>query len=154
MNEMEEMERQMDVVIKSTGYQLHTMKGMGTITAATIIADIGDINRFTSADQLAKMAGVAPVSSGKKDRQVRNLYGKRRLNYAFYMLALNHVATNKGKPRNPLMYDYYMKKQKEGRNGKQAMVYVARRLVNIVYSMMKHKTAYRPPVVKQAAGEK
>ncbi len=34
------------------------------------------------------------------------------------------------------------------------MVYMMRRLVNIVYSMMKHKTEYRPPVqIQKAEGE-
>jgi hypothetical protein len=50
------------------------------------------------------------------------------------------------------MYDYYQKKIKEGRQKKQAMVYVERRLVNIVYSIMKNKTPYRQPEqVEQSA---
>ena len=55
---------------------------------------------------------------------------------------------SKGKS-NPVMYQYYQKKQQEGRRGKQAMVYVMRRLVNIVYGIMKHKTEYMPPVQTQ-----
>lgn len=154
--EMEEMERQMDELIKQTGYQLQTMPGLKTVTAATIIAYIGDISRYPSPDKIAKIAGIAPLnkSSGKKERQTRNRYGNRRLNYAFYMLALNHIQLDKnGKPRNPVMYQYYRKKQREGRNGKQAMVYVMRRLVNIIYSMMKHKTPYIPPQVQKASEE-
>jgi hypothetical protein len=48
------------------------------------------------------------------------------------------------------MYEYYQKKIKEGRKKKQAMVYVARRLVSIVFSIMKNKTPYRPPVFVEA----
>lgn len=128
------------------------------VTAATIIADIGDIQRYSSADKVAKLAGIAPLnhSSGNRDRQTRNRYGKRRLNKAFYFLALQHICTDKqGNPRNPIMYEYYNKKKQEGRTSKQAMVYVMRRLVNIVYSMMKHKTPYTQPSLPQIteAGE-
>lgn len=155
--EMEKMEKQMDILISQTGYQLQTMKGLGTITAATIIANIGDISRYPSSNKIAKIAGIAPLnkSSGKTNLQTRNRFGNRRLNYAFYMLALNQIATDKkGNPRNPIMYAYYQKKQQEGRNGKQALIYVARRMVNIVYSMMKNKTIYRPTApLQRVVGE-
>ncbi|MCP3761223.1 hypothetical protein NLX67_02290 [Domibacillus sp. A3M-37] len=36
-----------------------------------------------------------------------------------------------------------------GRKKKQAMVYVERRLVNIVYSIMKNKTPYRQPAYEE-----
>ena len=63
------------------------------------------------------------------------------------MLALNQIAKdNKGKePRTPIIYEYYVRKQKEGRQPKQAMIFVMRRLVNVVYGMMKSGEAYRPP---------
>ncbi|HLS07974.1 hypothetical protein [Lentibacillus sp.] len=46
------------------------------------------------------------------------------------------------------MYDYYQKKIKEGRKKKQAMVYVERRLVNIVFRIMKDKVPYVQPELK------
>lgn len=147
--EIEKAEKQMDELLSKSPYKLSTMPGMGTILAATIVADIGDIRRYRSSDCIAKMAGIAPTnkSSGNNQWQVRNRFGKRRLHYAFYMLALNQIAKdNKGKePRNPIIYEYYMRKQKEGRQPKQAMIFVMRRLVNVVYGMMKSGEAYRPP---------
>lgn len=49
------------------------------------------------------------------ERQTRNRYGNRKLNRAFYILALTRWIKN-GNPRNPVMYEYYLKKQKEGRS--------------------------------------
>jgi hypothetical protein len=46
------------------------------------------------------------------------------------------------------MHEYYQKKIKEGRKKKQAMVYVERRLVNIVYQIMKDKVHYVQPELK------
>ena len=49
------------------------------------------------------------------------------------------------KPRNPVFHDYCHRKIAEGKTKKQALICVTRRLVNIVYGMMKHRTAYVMP---------
>ena len=49
---------------------------------------------------------------------------------------------------NPIMYEYYQSKIKEGRKKKQAMVYLEGRQVNIVFSIMKNKSPYRQPVLE------
>ena len=51
-----------------------------------------------------------------------------------------------GIPNHPVFYDYYMRKIGEGKTKSQALVYIMRRLVNIVYGMMKNKTEYREPI--------
>jgi len=40
--------------------------------------------------------------------------------------------------------EYFEQKVKEGKNKPQALVCVARRLVRIIYGMMKTRTEYRP----------
>ncbi|MEN2774277.1 IS110 family transposase, partial [Acetivibrio clariflavus] len=47
-------------------------------------------------------------------------------------------------PRHPVFREYFEQKVKEGKNKPQALVCVARRLVRIIYGMMKTKTEYRP----------
>ncbi len=42
-----------------------------------------------------------------------------------------------GMPNHPVFYDYYMRKIGEGKTKSQALVCIMRRLVNIVYGMMK-----------------
>jgi len=49
-----------------------------------------------------------------------------------------------GKPRHPVFREYFEQKVKEGKNKPQALVCVARRLVRIIYGMMKTRTEYRP----------
>jgi transposase len=148
--QIEELENTLDSLIDETGYPLKTMKGIDTVLAATIIANTGDISRFPNAKKLARLTGIAPLehSSGQSHKNFSNKLGNRELNSAFYSLALTQIR----KDINPIMYDYYQKKIKEGRQKKQAMVYVERRLVNIVYSIMKNKTPYRQPEqVEQSA---
>ncbi len=48
-----------------------------------------------------------------------------------------------------MFHAYYQRKLKEGKTKGQAMVCIMRRLVNIIYGMMKHKTAYELPIVQE-----
>ena len=41
--------------------------------------------------------------------------------------------------------EYFQKKQDERKNKQQALICIARRLVNIVYGMLKNHTEYREP---------
>lgn len=50
-----------------------------------------------------------------------------------------------GIPRNPVFYEYYFRKISEGKTKMQALTCIMRRLVNIVYGMLKHHTEYRMP---------
>ena len=73
------------------GHPLLGLPGAGPITVARLIAEVGDVRRFRSADALAALAGVAPVpaSSGQVQRMRLNRGGNRQLNRAFYVIALS-----------------------------------------------------------------
>ncbi|MEG1285271.1 MAG: hypothetical protein RSD22_06015 [Romboutsia sp.] len=45
-------------------------------------------------------------------------------------------------PRNQILYDYYQRKLTEGKTKVQALICDMRRLVNIIFGMMKNKTEY------------
>ena len=130
---------------------LTSMKGIDTVTAAKLIAEIGDINRFSSPAKLASYAGVAPVTyaSGLTNIQYANKRGNRTLNEIFFRLAMGFIVL-RGSQKvavNPFFYEYYHQKLAEGKTKKQALKCVQRRLVNIIYNMMKHKEDYiNPPV--------
>lgn len=47
-----------------------------------------------------------------------------------------------------MFYAYYQRKLREGKTKGQALVCIIRRLVNIIYGMMKNKTAYKLPIIK------
>ena len=52
-------------------------------------------------------------------------------------------------PYQPIFREYYERKMSEGKTPSQALVCIMRRLVNIVYGMMKHKSEYRPFIPEQ-----
>jgi transposase len=73
------------------GHPLLGLPGAGPITVARLIAEVGDVHRFRSADALAALAGVAPIpaSSGQVQRMRLNRGGNRQLNRALYIIALS-----------------------------------------------------------------
>lgn len=146
--QIEEIKEQLAEKIDNNPYQLTTMPGLGYTLAAQFIAEIGHIDRFDSANELARYAGLAPAehSSGKSRQSSRKKYGCRNLNRAFYLLALQQVGTTRnGRPKNPVAYTYYQKKLAEGKSRKAALVCLERRLVDIIYAMMRDKSAYELP---------
>ncbi|OOR15689.1 IS110 family RNA-guided transposase [Bacillus mycoides] len=151
--EMKYIERELKQLVNLLDYQLETMPGIELVTASALIAEIGDARRFPNANKLARFAGIAPVyfGSGGKGKTHKSKQGNRALHALFYNLAVQQVQVAKGSklPRNPVFHAYYQKKLKEGKTKGQALVCIMRRLVNIVYGMMKYKTAYELPVVEE-----
>ena len=149
LEELAGLDQEIEKILLSFDYKLTSMPGIGTSVASKLIAEIGDIRRFSNADKLARFAGVAPVkfSSAGKGKEQSSRQGNRQLHGLFYFLAVTMVSKPKnGVPNHPVFYDYYMRKIGEGKTKSQALVCIMRRLVNIVYGMMKNKTEYREPI--------
>ena len=147
--ELDEIDKEIEKILVHFDCPLTSMKGIDTLTSANLIAEIGDINRFKNAKSLAKYSGVAPVTyaSGMTNLQMANARGNRKLNEVFYRLALTSVMPigTKGLLLNPILYEYYHKKISEGKMKNQALKAVQRRLVNIVFSIMKNNRPYENP---------
>ncbi|MCX7745986.1 MAG: transposase, partial [Clostridia bacterium] len=148
-SEISKTEKEIKKLMKTLPYQLETMRGVDFVTAAAIVAEVGDIRRFSNADKLAKFAGCSPVSrsSGDTERNIRNKYGNRRLYYIFQGIAARNInaGRNKNKPVNGIFYEYYHKKISQGKTTPQAIKSVTRRVINIVYGLMKSGKAYVHP---------
>ena len=103
---------------------------------------------YCNADKLANFAGIAPVnfsSAGKGDDKPSK-QGNRRLQGTIYFLAIQMIQLSyKGLPRNPSFYTYYKKQLARGKTKPQALLLISRRLVNIIYGMLKNKTVYQMP---------
>ena len=142
-----EIDVELQKMIPLTGYKLQSMPGIDLNTAVHIIAEVGDVNRFSNSDKLARFAGTAPVmfSSAGKGKEQRCRQGNRRMNAILYFLAVQQVQLHSvsKKPRNPAFRAYFEKKLKEGKTKPQALTSITRRLIRILYNMMKNKTEYR-----------
>jgi transposase len=78
------------------GKLLTTIDRVGPLTAACLIAELGDPARFRSAGAIASYVGVAPRlrQSGKKRFFSGSPFGNARLRKALWMVVLNPVRCN------------------------------------------------------------
>ncbi|MDR1548569.1 MAG: IS110 family transposase [Hungatella sp.] len=144
--ELTGVDEEIEKILLTFDYKLTSMPGIGITVASKLIAEIGDIRRFSND------AGVAPVkfSSAGKGKEQSSRQGNRQLHGLFYFLAVTMVSVPRnGTPNHPVFHSYYMQKIGEGKTKSQALVCIMRRLVNIVYGMMKNKTEYREPVLEE-----
>ena len=103
------------------------------------------MERRQAGEVRGRRAGAVQLASKGKDQKSKQ--GNRELHSIPYFLAIQQVQVAKvsKRPRNPVFHNYYQRKINEGKTKKQALVCVMRRLVNIVYGMMKHRTTYVMP---------
>jgi transposase len=119
--------------VKQVAPQLLAEPGIGVLLAAKFIGEIAGIDRFASDAQLARMAGCAPipVSSGRSDRYRLDPGGNRRLNSAFYMLAIIRISQD---PRTAI---YVAKQRANGKTKREAIPNLKRHLVRRVYQLLR-----------------
>ncbi len=137
--QQKKLEKEFMSLLVGQGINLITFPGIGIVSAAKILAYTGGIERFPTVDKFLSYAGIAPKerSSGKSKRYIQNSKGNRRLNTAFYMVALNQLT------HNPNAKAYFEKKVAEGKSKKHALRCVMKRTACIVYGMLKSGKDYR-----------
>lgn len=117
----------------ATGTTLTAICGIGSLTAARILARTGTIHRFPTDNHFAAYAGVAPreVSSGDVIRHRLSRGGDRQLNYALHVVAITQIAMTAGAGRV-----FFDRKRREGKTKKEALRALKRRLAAVVYRRM------------------
>lgn len=88
--------RDISRAVIATGTTLTQLKGVGFLTAAKILGEVGDIGRIRSKAAFAMLNGTAPieVSSGYSKRHRLNRGGNRQLNHALHVIALTRCRTD------------------------------------------------------------
>jgi transposase len=111
-----DIERKLDD--HEVGKLLTTIDGVGPLTAACLIAELGDPARFRSAGEIASYVGVAPRlrQSGKKrfSGSPTIPFGNASLRKPLWMVVLNAVRCN------PWLRQYYERLRAAGKPGKVA----------------------------------
>jgi len=122
--------------------KLLAIKGVGIITIAGFIAEVGDIRRFHSPKQIQKYAGLELVenSSGKhKGRSRISKRGRRKLRKILYQVMVPLLARNK---EFRTIYDYYVTRVKNPLKRRQAMVAVSCKLIRVFYVVLTKGVEY------------
>ena len=152
ISSMKALESQVKSLDKAIAKQMETIpntltsvKGIGPVYSAGIIAEIGDINRFSNQAKLAKYAGLAwkQHQSGNYESQNTRLIktGNRFLKYYLSEAALSLVKCDTEYNR------FYHRKYNEVNKyqHKRALALTARKLVRLVFRLLKDNRLYIPP---------
>ena len=120
--------------------QLDTVTGIGVLTAEALLAEIGtDMDRFPDADHLTSWAGLAP---GNNQSAGKRRSGKTRKANPWLRTLLVEAAQAAGRSKDSYLGALYHRLA--GRIGKKrAAVAVARKILIIVYHILRTHEPYR-----------
>ncbi|MBY5163151.1 IS110 family transposase [Salsipaludibacter albus] len=125
-------QRRLDQAVAMHGTTLTDIDGIGTTSAAAIVAIVEDPTRFLTRGHFASYNGTAPVdaSSGDHDRHRLNRRGNRQLNKVIHTAAITQIRRD-GPGR-----DYYERKLAEGKKHLEALRCLKRQLSDVIYRRM------------------
>jgi transposase len=136
--------RQVDKELKTMAQKearaelLTSIPGVGDYSALLILAEVGDISRFPDARHLASYAGLVPGTYSSGNRALHGSITRQGSRWQRWIVveASTHVVNLPGNLR-----DFYQRLR--GAKGSQvARVAVARKLLGIIYHMLKHNKDY------------
>jgi len=125
--------------------RLQTIPGVGPATAATLMAEIGDIWRFDDVDQLAAYAGTHPAeaSSGRKGQSPETSWRMAKTGNAFLRTALYRMAVV-GVQHNPIIRDHFLRKRAAGKSPMNAIGHCMAKSLDIVWGVWRSGRDFNP----------
>lgn len=141
-NQVKETETEISRIMEKLKSPITTITGIGNVTGAAIISEIGDISKFDSPRKLVAFAGIdASVTQSGEFEATHNVMSKRGSPYlrkAIFQSAL--IASFK----DPVLSAYYQKKRSEGKHHLTCVGAVSRKMCNIIYAVLKNNEPYVP----------
>ena len=139
-SQIKDIEKQVSEFIKKSDNVITSIPGIGDMTAAIIISEIGDINRFNNPGQILAFAGLDPSvkQSGTFNESSTRMSkrGSSILRYAL-ILAANNVQLN-----TKTFNDYYNTKRLQGKLHYNALGHCAGKLIRNIFYMLKHNVKF------------
>lgn len=141
-NQVKETEAEISGIMGKLESPITTITGIGNVTGAAIISEIGDISKFDNPRKLVAFAGIdASVTQSGEFEATHTVMSKRGSPYlrkAIFQAAL--IASFK----DPVLSGYYQKKRSEGKHHLTCVGAVARKMCNIIYAVLKNNEPYIP----------
>ncbi len=136
-----ELEHEMETTLQRIPYsrKLLSIKGLGIVTVAGLIGEIGDFTKFKTQSEIAKLAGLDlyEVSSGKRQGQRRiSKRGRSLLRKILYYAAMQTIR------KNGIMHEYYQRLIGRGMKSIMALVAVSRKLLRIIFAIVRDDTEF------------
>jgi len=124
--------------------KLLDIKGVGLITAATFVGEVGDISRFQDPRQIQKLAGLNLVenSSGKhKGRTTISRRGRRRLRHSLFFSMIAILGKNQ---EFRLLHQRNLMRENNPLNKMQSIIALCGKLIRVFYAILTKGVDYSP----------
>lgn len=138
-NTLDSIDEDILSIMKDIPQTLTSIPGVNLISAAIIIAEIGDFKNFTNPAQIISFAGLDTSVNQSGTMETRGHLVKRGsglLRMTLWQITFSSLRLN------PTLYDYYLKKRQEGKHHKVAMVHCARKLIRTIYYLGVNQLAF------------
>jgi len=119
--------------------RLLSIKGLGTVSVAGLIGEVGDFSKFSTQSEIMKLAGLDlyEISSGKRKGQRRiSKRGRSLLRKILFYAAIQMIR------KNGIMYDYYVRLTGRGMERMRALIAVSRKLLRIIHAIVRDNRDY------------
>lgn len=135
--QIEEIEEKMAESLANTEYgaRLLSIKGIGTVYASELLGEVGNLKRFSNAEQIRRYAGLNLVknSSGEhKGKTTISKRGRATLRSLLYKMALTMIAKNEEIKE---IYSYYKNRKNNSLKKKQAVVAVINKILAVIFAV-------------------
>ena len=140
-NQKDEIIKELVKLTKEECPNLLTIPGIGALSAAGIIGEIGNISNFRNADSLLSFAGLDPIvyESGKFKAKSTPItkHGSSYLRNALILASRAIVRNDK------TFKDYFIKKLNEGKSYNCSIGHVSKKLVRVIFSLLKNNKTFK-----------
>ena len=124
--------------------EMLTIKGVGIMTAAGFVAEVGNIKRFTHPRQIQKLAGLGLIenSSGKhKGKTSISKRGRSRLRALLFRVVMPLVSKN---DEFKMLHKHYTTRKENPLKKKQSLILLCCKLIRIFFAIMNKQIEYNP----------
>ena len=138
---IDHLERQMSEYLQQVAYSgsILSIKGIGIVTAAGLIGEVADFNKFDTISEVMKLAGLDlyEISSGRHKGQRRiSKRGRPLMRKLLFFAAINAVKS-KG-----IMHEKYQRMLDRGMLKMKALVAISRKLLGLIFAIVRDNTKY------------
>jgi transposase len=133
--ELEQLMMELLLQVPHAG-KLLQIKGVGLITAATFVGEIGDVSRFQDPRQIQKLAGLNLVenSSGKHKGKTRiSRRGRKRLRHSLFMAMITILAKN---TEFRMLHKRNLTRAKNPLSKMQSVIALCGKLIRVFYGIL------------------
>ncbi len=124
---------------------LRSIRGVGPNTAAPFLAEMGEVDNYSSHKKIIAYAGIDPSvhQSGKFIGMSKlSKRGNRHLRRAIYLMTASVVS------QNAFFKAYFLRRKREGLAPQKALFATAHKLIRIIFAMLSQRTYFKVKEVK------